>query len=77
MNFNVAEGISMSSKKRALCFEDLKREKGIPWTRQHVRRLECRGEFPHHIDLGPGTIAWLENEIDAWLEERARERRAA
>ncbi len=32
------------------------------------------GRFPRPIDLGPNTRAWLEDEIDAVLRERMRER---
>jgi prophage regulatory protein len=62
------------SKKRALLYNQLKAEKGIPWSRQYVRRLERVGRFPHHIHIGPNTIAWLEDELDAYLAERAGER---
>ena len=65
------------SKKRALRYDQLKSEKGIRWSRQYVRRLEKAGRFPHHITLGANTIAWLEHEVDAWLERRAAESRAA
>lgn len=65
------------SKKRALRYNQLKAEKGIPWTRQYIRRLERRGEFPLHVNIGPQTIAWLEDELDAFLEARANERQAA
>jgi predicted DNA-binding transcriptional regulator AlpA len=62
------------SQKRALRYEQLKSEKGIPWTRQYIRRLERANKFPHHFNLGPNTVAWLEEEIDALLDARAAER---
>jgi predicted DNA-binding transcriptional regulator AlpA len=64
----------MSSGKRALTYRQLKPEKGIPWTRQYIRRLERAGRFPHHIMIGANTIAWLEDELDRFLDERTRER---
>ena len=63
--------------KRALVYDQLKAEKGIPWSRQYIRRLEKAGRFPHHINLGRNTIAWLEDALDAFLEQRAAESRAA
>jgi predicted DNA-binding transcriptional regulator AlpA len=63
-------------KKRALRYHQLKSEKGIPWTRQYIGRLEKAGRFPQHIHLGHNTIAWLECSLDAWLEQRAAESRA-
>jgi predicted DNA-binding transcriptional regulator AlpA len=64
------------SKKRALVYNQLKVEKGIPWSRQYIRRLEKVGKFPHHICLGPNTIAWMEDSIDSFLDQRAAETRA-
>jgi prophage regulatory protein len=59
--------------RRLLAFADLK-ARGIPWTRVHVGRLEAVGKFPQHIDLGENSIAWFEDEIDDFLEEKAAER---
>ena len=59
--------------RRVLTFVDLK-ERGIPWSRMHVGRLEAAGKFPMHIDLGENSIAWFEDEIDEFLEAKAAER---
>jgi prophage regulatory protein len=63
------------SGRRLLTFADLK-ARGIPWTRMHVGRLEAAGKFPQHIDLGENSIAWFEDEIDDFLEEKAAKRDA-
>jgi prophage regulatory protein len=63
------------SGRRLLTFADLK-ARGIPWTRMHVGRLEAAGKFPQHIDLGENSIAWFEEEIDDFLEEKAAKRDA-
>jgi prophage regulatory protein len=60
---------------RVLIFDDLK-PKGIPYSREHIRRRERDGTFPMHIDLGEGRIAWIEQEIDDWLIELAAQRNA-
>jgi prophage regulatory protein len=59
--------------RRLLTFADLK-ERGIPWTRMHVGRLEAAGKFPLHIDLAANSIAWFEDEIDDFLEAKAAAR---
>jgi prophage regulatory protein len=59
--------------RRLLTFADLK-ARGIPWTRMHVGRLEAAGRFPQHIELGENSIAWFEDEIDDFLEAKARAR---
>jgi prophage regulatory protein len=60
--------------RRLLTFADLK-ERGIPWSRVHVRRLELSGQFPQHIEMGENTICWFEDEIDEFIEAKARARR--
>jgi prophage regulatory protein len=53
---------------RLLTFEELQRQKGIPYCRDHLRRKVKAGEFPKPVDLGARRIAWIEEEIDAHLE---------
>lgn len=53
------------------------RDKGIPWTRQHIHRLIRKGEFPRPVKLGAGSNAWIESEIDAWLRARVEQRDAS
>ncbi|MBS9404790.1 AlpA family transcriptional regulator [Halomonas sp. TRM85114] len=43
-------------------------------------RLINKGEFPPPIQLGPRAVAWLEEEVTAWIEskiEASREKEAA
>ena len=61
---------------RMLSFPDLAC-KGIKWTRQHIHRKIRRGEFPAAVKLGASTNAWLETEIDQWLQDRVAARDAA
>ncbi len=57
-------------KPRLLSFPELQSAKGIPFSRQHVHRLIRAGTFPAPVKLGPMTNAWLESELDDWLEAR-------
>jgi hypothetical protein len=59
---------------RVIVPKDLKPKKGIPYCSDHIRRLEKKGEFPLHINLGDGRIAWIEAEIDNWIEQKIRRR---
>jgi prophage regulatory protein len=63
---------------RMLSHPDL-REKGIKFSRQHLRRLIRQGKFPAPCKLGENTNAWPEAEIDKYLEDRiaARDQQAA
>ena len=33
-----------------------------------------RGEFPKPIKIGARAVAWIEPEVDVWIEERLAER---
>jgi prophage regulatory protein len=62
--------------RRLLDYKALRRERGIPWTRIHISRLEATGKFPLHINVGASSIAWFADEIDDFLELKAAERDA-
>lgn len=57
-------------EKRLVSKKELKSVCGIPYTSQHIGRLEASGKFPKRIKLGPNRVAWLLSEVDAWLQER-------
>ena len=43
----------------------------VPYTPQHIYRLEATGKFPRRIKLGEGgRVAWRLVEIEAWLASR-------
>ena len=47
---------------------------GIPYTPQHIARLEKAGQFPQRIKLGPNRVAWVLSEVEAWVRERIDQR---
>jgi prophage regulatory protein len=59
---------------KVLTYPDLKAEKGIRYSRQHLLRLEQDGKFPKRIPLGPGRHGWIDSEIDQYIEACAAER---
>jgi predicted DNA-binding transcriptional regulator AlpA len=44
---------------------------GIKLSKQSIYRLEREGVFPRRINVTPRTSAWSEEEILAYLEQRA------
>ena len=38
-------------------------------------RKYTAGEFPKPRQIGPNSVAWLESEVDSWIDERRREAR--
>lgn len=58
---------------RYLRFGDLK-ARGIVGTRTTLSRWIRDNHFPAGVLLGPNTVAWPEDEIEAWERERRAER---
>jgi predicted DNA-binding transcriptional regulator AlpA len=56
--------------KRVLDYAQLAPQKGITYSRDHLRRKVKDGSFPPPIKLSERRIAWPEDVIDAWLDER-------
>lgn len=42
----------------------------VPYTPQHILRLEKAGKFPRRIRLGQNRVGWLLIEIEAWVASR-------
>jgi prophage regulatory protein len=58
---------------KLLEYRDL-RERGIRYSRPHLWRLWNAGQFPKPIKVSASRNAWLESEIDGWIEQRIAER---
>ncbi len=48
----------------------------VPYTPQHILRLEKRGLFPRRIPVGANRVAWLLSEVEQWVAARLAERDA-
>lgn len=42
----------------------------VPYTPQHILRLEKAGRFPRRIKLGQNRIGWRLIDIEDWLKAR-------
>jgi prophage regulatory protein len=52
----------------------------IPYSRSTIYQLIAQSKFPRPFNLGGRAVAWLESDIDAWIEarvERTRDRSGA
>ncbi|SPH20331.1 hypothetical protein ASD8599_01067 [Ascidiaceihabitans donghaensis] len=66
--------MNISDGQKALATRaDLKRL-GIIVSNSTLLRWEARGRFPRRVRLAGTSVAWLLNEIEQWLAERAEER---
>jgi prophage regulatory protein len=52
---------------RLIPYEAL-RTKGIPYSKPHLWRLEKASRFPKRVPIGAGRYAYVESEIDAFIE---------
>lgn len=46
----------------------------VPYSRNHLRRLEAAGQFPRRVRLGANRVAWLRAEVEQWLTARVEAR---
>ena len=40
--------------------------------RSQIYHLIKQGKFPKQIHISPKSVAWLESELEAWMEDRIR-----
>ena len=40
---------------------------GIPYSYQHIARLEKAGKFPRRMQLGQCRVAWYCSAVEAWI----------
>jgi prophage regulatory protein len=43
-------------------------------SRSHLYALAQNGEFPKPVKLSERSSAWVESEVDGWIQERIAER---
>jgi len=61
------------SGKRLLSIREVQEKiggKGRSWIYAQIKK----GAFPKQVSLGPGSVAWIEAEVDAWIEALMRVR---
>lgn len=68
--FNAKGPLLISPSDRFIGKTELKLR--VLYSHQHVRLLELEGLFPGRIRIGENRVAWLEREIDHWLDVRPR-----
>jgi len=62
--------------KQIVSKKELRTVCGIPYSPQHIARLEAAGQFPKRIRLGQNRVAWLLKEVEEWLDARIAKRDA-
>jgi predicted DNA-binding transcriptional regulator AlpA len=63
---------------RFLLYEQLRMDKGIPYSDRQLKRLEAKGTFPKRVPIAGGSIkGWPEIVIDEHIAALAEKSRAA
>ena len=47
--------------------KELKIVFGVPYSFAYIARLEVAGQFPKRVRLGACRVAWLSEEVQAWI----------
>jgi prophage regulatory protein len=42
----------------------------VPYSMNHIRRLEYAGDFPKRVRIGPNRVGWVRTEVEAWINAR-------
>jgi len=53
--------------KRIIGYDDLK-SKGIFYSKPHIWRLEKQNKFPKRVPIGAARYAYVESEIDEYVD---------
>jgi prophage regulatory protein len=61
------------AEQRFVSYKEL-RLKGIPYSRAHICKMIDAGKFPKPIAFGANRVAFLNSEIDAWLDQLVERR---
>ncbi len=60
----------MSHTLKLCTVKQLKTDFGIPYSRQHLWRLQGSGQFPHAVKLGRCRVAFKVSDIEEWIQAR-------
>ena len=42
----------------------------VPYSPNHIWRLKRLGQFPKRIHLGGNRVAWLQSEVNTWVDNK-------
>lgn len=54
--------------RRLLRLPEVRQKVGL--SRSAIYKLISEGQFPRQVTLGPRTVAWVQEDLERWIEER-------
>jgi prophage regulatory protein len=60
--------MSEAANRRLLRLPEVKEKVGL--SRTAIYRLIAEGQFPRQVCIGPRTVAWCQEDLEAWIEQR-------
>lgn len=39
-------------------------------SKSNIYRLMPEGKFPRPVTIGPNSVAWLEDDVEGWIQEK-------
>lgn len=64
--------LEIEKKDRFLRLADVKQRTGL--SRSTIYLNISQGTFPRNINLGSRSVAWLESEVEGWMQGRIEQR---
>lgn len=65
----------MGNKQTLIRLPEVKKRTGL--SRSSIYLSMQRGEFPQTVPLGRRAVAWIESEVDAYIDAQIKQRGAA
>lgn len=69
----IDKGSIMNSQKKLVRLSEVLSRTG--YSRAWIYKLISQGRFPQSVKIGSRSIAFVENEIDEWINQRIAESR--
>jgi prophage regulatory protein len=57
-----------ATDRRLLRLPEVRQKVGL--SRSAIYKLIAEGQFPRQIPIGPRTVAWYQEDLERWIEER-------
>jgi prophage regulatory protein len=64
----MTSSIEVARDQRLLRLPEVRQKVGL--SRSAIYKLISEGQFPRQIPIGPRTVAWYQEDVERWIQER-------